>query len=51
VKLNKDTDALSKRYMLPSTPDSRILRFELIKEQYEIDEDFKELFAKCSHHL
>jgi len=43
-------DALSSRYLLLSSLDSRVLRFELIKELYHKDEDFKETFEACSRH-
>ena len=44
--LTKGADALSRRYLL----DSRVLGFELIKELYPKDEDFKETFEVCSRH-
>jgi len=50
-KLNKDADALSRRHLLLSTLDSRVVVFKMIKDEYKIDKDLKELFDKCSHHL
>ena len=47
-KLNKGTDALSRRYLLLSTLESKVLGFEHIKGLYEKDEDFKEIRQKCS---
>jgi len=48
--LNKETDALSRRYLLLLSPDLRVLRFEMIKELQPKDEDFKETFEACSRH-
>jgi len=39
-KLNKEVDALSRRYLLLSILDSRVLRFELIREKYKTDGEF-----------
>ena len=50
-KLNKGADALSMRYLLFSILDSRVLGFELIREQYKIDGDFHELCRRYSQHL
>ena len=43
-------DALSRRYVLFSTLDARLLGFEQLKELYEHDRDFKEIFRTCSKH-
>ena len=46
-KENVVADALSRRYVLTSTLDSRLLGFEYIKELYEGDEDFGEIYRAC----
>ncbi|XP_073057399.1 uncharacterized protein [Primulina eburnea] len=48
-KDNVVADALSRRYVLISTLDSKILGFEHMKELYLLDEDFKEIFETCMH--
>jgi len=49
--LNKGADALTRRYIILSILDSRVLGFEAIKSLYPNDEDFKETYALCSKHL
>ena len=46
-KDNIVADALSRRYMLISTLDAKILGFEHIKELYALDADFGEDYACC----
>ena len=46
-KENVVADALSRRYVLLSTLDTKLLGFEQIKELYPIDQDFSELFLAC----
>ncbi|XP_073061780.1 uncharacterized protein [Primulina eburnea] len=48
-KENVVADALSRRYVLFSTLESKILGFELVKELYVLDDDFKEVFETCMH--
>jgi len=48
--LNKGADAFSRRYLLLSTLRTKVLGFEIIKELYKANEDFQELFEKCSSH-
>jgi len=47
-QLNKGPDALSRRYLLLSTLESKVLSFEIIKGLYAQDEDFKDSYEKCS---
>ena len=49
-KINKGADALSRRYLLLSTLESKVLGFAIIKGLYGQDEDFKETYEKCSIH-
>jgi len=49
-QINKGADALSKRYLLLSVVESKVLEFEIIKGMYVEDEDFKELYSKSSSH-
>jgi len=49
-KLNKGEDALSRRYLLLSVLSTKVLGFEIVKGMYPIDEDFKEIYEKCSKH-
>jgi len=44
-KPNKGADALSSSIL-----NSKVLGFELIREQYKIDGDFHELYGRCSQH-
>ena len=46
-KENIVADALSRRYILISTLDAKILGFEHIKELYSLDLDFSEEFESC----
>ncbi|KAL0553727.1 hypothetical protein IC582_007631 [Cucumis melo] len=46
-KENVVVDALSKRYSLLSTLSSKLMVFEFLKEMYENDDDFGNLFFKC----
>ncbi|XP_073122230.1 uncharacterized protein [Henckelia pumila] len=49
VKENVVADALSRRYMLLSTLDSKFLGFEYVKELYASDPDFGDIYASCLH--
>ena len=49
-QLNKGADALSRRYLLLSTLESKVLGFEIVKGLYANDEDFKDTYEKCSSH-
>nr|KYP59382.1 Retrovirus-related Pol polyprotein from transposon 17.6 [Cajanus cajan] len=40
-------DALSRRHTLLFSLGSQILRFDNLKELYELDQDFQSIFAKC----
>ena len=46
---NVVADALSRKHMLLGMVDSKILGFELIKEYYEQDPDFREAFVMCQN--
>ena len=46
-KENIVADALSRRYVLISTLDAKLLGFEHIKELYHLDQDFSEEYACC----
>ena len=46
-KENIVADALSRRYVLISTLDAKLLGFEHIKELYPLDQDFSEEYASC----
>ena len=46
-KDNKVADALSRRYVLISTLSAKLLGFEHIKEMYEKDADFGNIFVAC----
>jgi len=48
--MNKGADALSRRYLLLSTLETKVLGFKCIKGMYAQDEDFKEILRKCSQH-
>ena len=43
-KENLVADALSRRFMLVNTLDSRMMGFESLKEFYFMDSDFKDTF-------
>ena len=49
-QMNKGVDALSRRYLLHSVLESKLLGFEVIKGMYSNDEDLKELYTKSSSH-
>jgi len=49
-KMNKGVDALSRRYLLVSTLESKVLSFECVKEIYDQNKDFKEIYEKFSSH-
>ena len=46
-KENIVADALSRRYVLISTLDAKLLGFEHIKELYNFDQDFSEEYPCC----
>ncbi|XP_071901902.1 uncharacterized protein [Coffea arabica] len=46
-KSNKVADALSRRYTVLATLDAKLLGFELIKDLYSTDDDFKLVFEAC----
>ncbi|KAL4574987.1 hypothetical protein LXL04_021827 [Taraxacum kok-saghyz] len=49
-KLNKGVDALSLKYSLLNSLQSRILGFDFLKDEYPTDPNFGELFATCHTH-
>ena len=49
-KENIVADALSRRYVLLSTLDAKLLGFEQIKELYALDYDFGEIYKLCEKH-
>jgi len=48
--MNKGADALSRRYLLLSVLETKVLGFKVIKGMYSNDEDLKELYTKSSSH-
>ena len=48
-KENVVTNALSRRYALLTTLDFKLLDFEFIKELYESDNDFSNMFITCAN--
>jgi len=48
--MNKGAYALSRRYLLLSVLETKVLGFEIIKGMYSNDEDFKDIFFKSSSH-
>ena len=48
---NKVIDALSRKSMLIQESQIQVLGFDLIKELYEKDMDFKEAFEACMNHV
>jgi hypothetical protein len=40
-------DALSRRYVLLNTPNTKLLGFEYIKELYPNDNDFGTIYVEC----
>jgi len=48
--MNKGADALSRRYLLLSVLESKVLGFEVIKGTYSNHDDLKELYTKSSRH-
>ena len=49
-KLNKGADALSRRYLFPAVLGSKVLGFEIVKDLYANDGDFKEIYEKSTKH-
>jgi len=49
-QMNEGADALSRRYLLLSVLESKVLGFAIIKGTYPNDEDLKELFIKSPNH-
>lgn len=48
-KKNIVADALSRRYILFSTLDSKFLGFEHVKDLYMLDDDFKKIYETCMY--
>ncbi|XP_019432645.1 PREDICTED: uncharacterized protein LOC109339632, partial [Lupinus angustifolius] len=48
-KANVVADALSRRHTLLSTLETKLFGLECIKEQYEHDKDFSQIYASCVH--
>nr|GEX45596.1 hypothetical protein [Tanacetum cinerariifolium] len=49
-KLNKGTDALSRKYALVNSLHTKVVRLELLSQNYPTDPDFGELFSSCQLH-
>ncbi|GKB87496.1 putative unclassified retrotransposon protein [Tanacetum coccineum] len=49
-KLNKGTDALSRRYSLLTSLQPKVLGFELLQNEYPLDPDFGDIYASCQSH-
>ena len=49
-KENVVADALSRRYVLLTLLESKVMGFSFIKDLYASDNDFAEIFVKCSTH-
>jgi len=49
-QMNKGAHALSRRYLLLSTLESKVLGFECIKDKYAQNQDFRVILEKCSSH-
>ena len=47
-QMNKGADALSRRYLLLSALETKVLGFEIVNEMYAQDKDLKEIFIKSS---
>lgn len=48
-KSNVVADALSRRYVLFSTLETKFIGFEVIKELYEHDSEFSQIYKSCVH--
>jgi len=48
--MNKGTNALSRRYLVLSVLETKVLGFEIIKDMYAKEEDLEEIFVKSSSH-
>ena len=48
--MNKGVDALSRRYLLLCTSETKVLGFEYVKGMYAHYKDFKEIYEKYTSH-
>ncbi|XP_019435948.1 PREDICTED: uncharacterized protein LOC109342414 [Lupinus angustifolius] len=48
-KANMVADALSRRNTLLSTLETKLFGLECLKEQYELDKDFSQIYVACMH--